>query len=75
MRACSYHASPVACQGSVLWIGLWVICVNTLVSLSAAVDERGCGKWITAGTGVLPGHKPLPSPGEAKCPRANPGPR
>ena len=44
MRACSYHASPGPGQGNVLWIGLWMIYVNTLVSLSTAVDEGCCGK-------------------------------
>jgi hypothetical protein len=44
MRACSYHASPGPGQGNVLWIGLWMIYVNTLVNLSTAVDEGCCGK-------------------------------
>ena len=44
VRACSYHASPGACQSNVLCIGLWMIYVNTLVNLSTAVDERCCGK-------------------------------
>jgi hypothetical protein len=44
MRACSYHASPGPGQGSVLWIGLWIIYVNTLVNRSTAVDEGCCGK-------------------------------
>jgi hypothetical protein len=44
MRACSYHASPGPGQGNVLWIRLWMIYVNTLVSLSTAVDEGCCGK-------------------------------
>src|SRR5450755_4107184 len=44
MRACSYHASPGPGQGNVLWIGLWMIYVNTLVKLSTAVDEGCCGK-------------------------------
>src|SRR5450755_1852575 len=44
MRACSYHASPGPGQGNVLWIGLWMIYINTLVNLSTAVDEGCCGK-------------------------------
>ncbi len=44
MRACSYHASPGLGQGNVLWIGLWMIYVNTQVNLSTAVDEGCCGK-------------------------------
>ena len=44
MRACSYHASPGPGQGNALWIGLWMIYVNTLVNLSTAVDEGCCGK-------------------------------
>src|SRR3974390_2474774 len=44
LRACSYHASPGACQVSVLCISLWIIWVNTLVSHSTAVDEQGGGK-------------------------------
>ena len=44
MRACSYHASPGVSKASVLCISLWMICLNTLVSRCAAVDERGCGK-------------------------------
>ena len=44
MRACSYHASPGPGQGNVLWIGLWMIYVKTLVNLSTAVDEGCCGK-------------------------------
>ena len=44
MRACSYHASPGPGQVNVLWIGLWMISVNTLVNLSTAVDEGCCGK-------------------------------
>jgi len=44
VRACSYHASPGPGQGNVLWIGLWMIYVNTLVNLSTAVDEGCCGK-------------------------------
>jgi hypothetical protein len=44
MRACSYHASPGGSKASVLCISLWMICLNTLVSRCAAVDERGCGK-------------------------------
>jgi len=44
MRACSYHASPGPGQGNVLWIGLWMIYVNTLVNRSTAVDEGCCGK-------------------------------
>jgi hypothetical protein len=44
MRACSYHASPGPGQANVLWIGLWMIYVNTLVNRSTAVDEGCCGK-------------------------------
>jgi hypothetical protein len=44
VRACSYHASPGPGQANVLWIGLWMIYVNTLVKLSTAVDEGCCGK-------------------------------
>ena len=44
MRACSNHADPGPGQGNVLWIGLWMIYVNTLVDPSTAVDERCCGK-------------------------------
>ena len=44
MRACSYHASPGACQASALCISLWMLYENTLVSHHRAVDERGCGK-------------------------------
>ena len=44
MRACSYHASPGPGQANVLWIGLWMIYVNTLVNLSTAVDDGCCGK-------------------------------
>jgi hypothetical protein len=44
MRACSYHASPGACQANALCISLWMISVNTLVCHCTAVDERGCGK-------------------------------
>ena len=76
MRACSYHASPVACQGGVLWMGLWVICVNTLVSLSAAVDGRGCGKVDNPGMGEsCEVASPLPCLGETKYPQASPGSR
>ena len=35
---------PRACQGNVLWTGLWMIYVNTLVNRSTAVDECCCGK-------------------------------
>ena len=44
VRACSYHASPGACQSNVLCIGLWMVYVNTLVNRSIAVDECCCGK-------------------------------
>ena len=44
VRACSYHASPGACQANVLCIGLWMVYVNTLVNRSIAVDECCCGK-------------------------------
>ncbi len=44
MRACSYHASPRPGQGNALWIGLWMVYVNTLVNFSTAVDECCCGK-------------------------------
>ena len=44
VRACSYHASPGACQANVLCTGLWMIYVNTLVNRSTAVDECCCGK-------------------------------
>jgi hypothetical protein len=38
MRARSYHASPGVCQASVLWIVLWMLRVNTLVSRREVVD-------------------------------------
>ncbi len=44
VRACSYHASPGACQANVLCISLWMISVNMLVNHRVAVDGRGCGK-------------------------------
>jgi hypothetical protein len=44
LRACSYHASPGACQASVLCISLWMFSVNMLVKYCTAVDRRGCGK-------------------------------
>jgi hypothetical protein len=44
MRARSYHASPGVCQASVLWIVLWMLWINMLVSRCEVVDERGCGK-------------------------------
>ena len=44
LRACSYHASPGACQASVLCISLWMLSVNMLVNHCRAVDGRNCGK-------------------------------
>ena len=44
MRACSYHASPGACQANALCINLWMVQVNMLVSPYLVVDGRGCGK-------------------------------
>jgi hypothetical protein len=44
MRARSYHASPGACQASVLCISLWMISVNIMISECSPVDGRGCGK-------------------------------
>jgi len=44
MRARSYHASPGACQASVVCISLWMNSVNMLVNRCAAVDGGGCGK-------------------------------
>ena len=59
MRARSYHASPGPGQVNVLWIGLWMICVNTLVDPSTAVDERCCGKVDSrCDTAVMPGRGP-----------------
>ena len=43
MRACSYHASPGACQANALCTSLWMIWVNRLVNHYIAVDGRGCG--------------------------------
>ncbi len=59
MRACSYHASPGPGQGNVLWIGLWMIYLNTLVNLSTAVDKGSCGKVDNrCEKRVLPGRGP-----------------
>jgi hypothetical protein len=73
MRACSYHASPGPGQGNVLWTGLWMIYVNTLVSLSTAVDEGCCGKVdnrCDTGSCQVAG---LPrSTGDTKYPQASP---
>lgn len=78
MRACSYHASPGACQANVLWMGLWMIYVNTLVNRSIAVDECCCGKVDNrcgAGSCQVAGRprstgQYAVSPGEPASPRA-----
>jgi hypothetical protein len=43
-RARSYHASPGACQASVLCISLWMLSVNMLVIRCTAGGRLGCGK-------------------------------
>jgi hypothetical protein len=76
-RACSYHASPVTCQGRLLWTDLWVIWVNTLVSRSAAVDGHGCGKVDNpAGTGSpARSQSPVPAAAGTDRPQAGAGSR